>query len=100
MKITKDQAYLVLIMFKAQNYDRLVSDFVEFVLDKPELKVGDLNLIDEWGTLWLDSSRGWAFRLCYTKEDFDMGRITYDAQTGYDETNFNFFDYISFKDKL
>ena len=51
--MTKDQAILILIMFKAQNFDRLVSDFVEFVLDKPELKVGDLNLIDEWGTLWL-----------------------------------------------
>ena len=30
--MTKDQAYLVLIMFKAQNYDRLVSDFVELGL--------------------------------------------------------------------
>ena len=98
--MTKDQAILILIMFKAQNFDRLVSDFVEFVLDKPELKVGDLNLVDEWGTLWLDSSRGWVFRLCYTKEGFDMDRITYDALTGYDSTDFNFFDYISFKDKV
>lgn len=102
MKISKDQAYLILIMFKLQNDDRLVSDFVNFGGFGPNLKIGDLVINDDFGRLWLDDKRGWVFKITY--DDFDdikMCKISYDnVCENYESVEFNFFDYISFVDKI
>lgn len=55
--MTKDQAYLIMILFKTQNFERLVSDFVEVDSKYVNLKVGDLTIVDEYGALWLEKNR-------------------------------------------
>ena len=100
MKISKDQAYLILIMFKLQNDDRLVSDFVDVPVEYSNLKVGDLVINDEFGWLWLDDKRGWVFKISYDA-DIKMCKISYDnVRENYESVEFNFFDYISFEDKV
>lgn len=98
--MTKDQAILILIMFKAQNFDRLVSDFVDIELASQDLKVGDLRIVDEYGAVWLDDTDGWFF--CIDCGENYMSKITRKRNNGvtYTSTDFNFFDYISFEDKV
>lgn len=98
--MTKDQAYLIMIMFKTQNFERLVSDFVEVDNKYDNLKVGDLTIVDEYGALWLEN-QDWHFQIVYidisnTKESRFASRGGFSRKA----IEFDFFKHISFEDKV
>lgn len=100
MMFNKEQAYLILIMFKTQNFDRLVSDFVEVDNEYINLKVGDLTIVNEYGALWLEKT-DWLFRIEYVNI-FNTKESRFACCGGFPREihHFNFFEHISFVDKV
>jgi len=97
---TKEQAYLIMILFKTQNFERLVSDFVEVDNKYNNLKIGDLTILDDCGAIWLEKI-DWHFRIIYEDiSNTEESRFVGCGGLSQKIIKFDFFKHISFEDKV
>ena len=98
--MTKDQACLIMILFKTQNSERLVSDFVEVDSRYVNLKVGDLTIVDECGAIWLEKI-DWHFQIVFEDiSNTNESGLKACGGLSCKIIKFDFFKHISFEDKV
>ena len=102
MELSKDQACLIITLFKLQNSDRLISNFVHVPVEYSNLKVGDLNLVDEFRAFWLQTDEdhpAWFFSVhCNPPDVLSLSAIK-NPLSGKIYI-FDIMSHISFEDKV